>query len=61
MEAGSGCTRGLWDGTQRRRYVMSTWVLGGGDRVSAYPDWTAQVEKTPRSSLIRPREVPVHP
>lgn len=33
----------------------------GHSRVSAYPDWTAQVEKTPGSSLIRSREVPVHP
>lgn len=30
-------------------------------RVSAYPDWTAQVERTPGSGLIRPRESPVHP
>lgn len=58
-----GCTGALWDRTPQRRYVKSARVLGGGGggRVSAYPDWTAQVEETPGSSLIRPREVLVHP
>lgn len=37
------------------------WQWWREGRVSAYPDWTAQVEKTPGSSLVRPREVPVHP
>lgn len=58
---------GLWDGTQRggeggRGHVTSSYlahsvvvvvvVLGGGGS-SAYPDWTAQVEKAPGSSFKR--------
>lgn len=41
--------------------VVMVAVRGGVGRVSAYPDWTAQVERTPGSGLIRPRESPVHP
>lgn len=68
-DSGSGdCTRGIC-GTGHSREATSSplrwwwWLVvvgirGEGGRVSAYPDWTAQVEKTPGSSLIRPREVP---
>lgn len=41
----------------RESVVMIFRGVGG----SAYPDWTAQVEKAPGSSLIRPREVSIHP
>lgn len=52
---------GLWDGTRRGGHVTSSylairwwwwwwfWEEGG----SAYPDWTAQVEKAPGSSFKR--------
>lgn len=54
------------DAAQKPHQVHSGGGYGGGGggvggRGSAYPDWTAQVEKTPGSSLIRPREAPVHP
>lgn len=55
-----GCTSGIMgqDTAERPHQVR---FGGGGVGGSAYPDWTAQVEKSPGSSLIRPREVPIHP
>lgn len=37
VRSGGGGGGGWWVGG----------LVGGGGRVSAYPDWTAQVEKTP--------------
>lgn len=55
---GGGGGGGLHQGIvgQQRGCIES--VFGRGDRVSAYPDWTAKVEETPGLSLIRSREVP---
>lgn len=57
MEVGSGSHQGgLWV-TAETPFQARKGVVGGErgrrGRVSAYPDWTAQVEKTPGSGLIK--------
>lgn len=63
VEAGLGLHQGSVgrDTAAMPRHAPLRCFRGVEGRVSAYPDWTAQVEKTPGSSLMGPREVPVHP